>query len=526
MKACLVLFIWLLFIVSFAHSLYNVSKTIQESLPSIKLSSDNSTPLYEVTETSHNYAEPFHWIEVHVKVLNAKEHKQIITEQIPSPGTVNSSFFVPQPVYISLTTMASRMHRVNKTIISLLQARVVPTTIYLFISKEPFLLDTGVKEIPNELLCLVAEGYLKIIYTANIGPHRKLIPALKRHWGEDVFIATVDDDMKRDQGYIILYQLLKHYMLAQTSDTIVALRARRIGLCSTIPHKVTKYNSWPVQTAVNRQEMMLMPTGTGGILYKPSYFHKVIFHKSLRFATGTADDLMFRLATMIRKIPVQLGCSIMRHKTRIIRRCARDEYDRKYDELYGPYSTELFANMTKAVTQQMIRDAEAAKSQDSGTRRLIDVTDHRDSTYTNISPDSLHPDRMSRQLGHTIRYRAPPRHSADKDLFDINRRGGNDQAWKIALDVLKAMRLLSIETLAAEYIAEREGYCYAKTRSTRVERACALFQCDKPRSTGRNTNNTTTITTSSIADTTTSTITIPKTTAAVTFALPPPLLNV
>ena len=501
---------------------------------------------YQVTEKQEKFAEPFHWNEVYAEVNNETYHRTLVRELIPKPGTVKASFFVPQPVYISLTTMASRMHRVNKTIIGLIQARVVPTTIYLFISKEPFLLDTGVKEIPNELLCLVAEGYLKIIYTANIGPHRKLIPALKRHWGEDVFIATVDDDMRKDQAYMILYRLLKHYTMAEKKDTIVALRARRIGLCDTPPYRVTKYMTWSLQTAVNRQEMMLMPTGTGGILYKPSYFHKVIFHKSLRYATGTADDLMFRLATMIRRIPVQLGCSVLRQKTHIVRRCPRDEYDRKYDSLYGPYSSELFANMTREVSQDIHREyaaaaaAEIAKKQlqllqqqqqfqvegnpthaqnehdnagledpvvgvggDATTtsttastttsttlyhhqqqqhRRLHTERYHNNNKNNAIQRDDFIDTHIGRQLV-TLKYKKIAKKGSENDLFSINQRGGNDLAWKLAMEVLKIWKVLDMETLAVKYIREREPECYSCGSSReRLQHKCALYVCDVPHS--------------------------------------------
>ena len=47
------------------------------------------------------------------------------------------------PVYITMTTISSRVHHIENTIISLLNGDVLADRIYLFISSEPFLLDAG-----------------------------------------------------------------------------------------------------------------------------------------------------------------------------------------------------------------------------------------------------------------------------------------------------------------------------------------------------------------------------------------------
>ncbi|KAJ1442673.1 hypothetical protein B484DRAFT_389948, partial [Ochromonadaceae sp. CCMP2298] len=134
-------------------------------------------------------------------------------------------------------------------------------------------------------------------------PHRKLLPALRRHWGEDVFIATVDDDMEKDKGTTLLYLLLKTYTNGG-SDAVVALRTRRMGLCLESSHRLMRYGYWIITAAYGKTEMLNLPTGTGGILYQPRFFHEIVFSKTLRELTGTADDIMFRLAAMVNNIPV------------------------------------------------------------------------------------------------------------------------------------------------------------------------------------------------------------------------------
>lgn len=169
--------------------------------------SPSSSP-YKYIVARQNHRSLHRWDEVIVTVLNDTAHREIVRKEVLSPGIVPPSYFVPQPVYVSMTTISIRIDSIYKSVLILIQGRIVPTHIYLCISEEPFLLDKGITSIPDNLLSLVAAKYLTIVYTQNIGPHRKLLPVLKRYWGQDVFIATVDDDCSDSKSYSILYQVL------------------------------------------------------------------------------------------------------------------------------------------------------------------------------------------------------------------------------------------------------------------------------------------------------------------------------
>ena len=58
-------------------------------------------------------------------------------------------------------------------------------------------MDDGVppSAVPKELVGLARIYPVSIVYTANIGPHRKLLPLLRRVWREDCVIITLDDDV-------------------------------------------------------------------------------------------------------------------------------------------------------------------------------------------------------------------------------------------------------------------------------------------------------------------------------------------
>jgi len=254
-----------------------------------------------------SFSSLFTYEEVYPASLRAK----INSNSIPI-GAVLASSLVGQPVYVSMTTMSSRIGNVHKTIRQIFQGKVIPDRLFLFISREPFLLDRGIANdsvIPAELqdLALKGEYPLSVIYTDNLGSHRKLLPLLAKKWDEDCVIATFDDEPK-DEGKLGQYlsQLVKYY-LASNRSSVVSLKARRIGLCRSSPWLSRNYGYWQV-TSAGKHELFLLPTGTGSVLYRPRFFHPVVFDPRLRNLTATADDLMFRLSAMVRGTRVVTGC--------------------------------------------------------------------------------------------------------------------------------------------------------------------------------------------------------------------------
>lgn len=228
-----------------------------------------------------------------------------------------------QPVYISLTTIHSRIYGIAATIESVIDGVYLPDHIYIFVSKAPYLLDEGitVEQILTKaahLKQIVADyPFLSIIFTENIGPHRKLLPLLSQKWKEDCVIVTVDDHEIYPRS--TLSSLVDYYNITGR-DSVVAIRSRRMGICSDAPPwHISPYNSntgrgiWP-EAAPVRREMLTLPTGTGGVLYRPQFFHPIIFDRHFLNLTRTADDLMFRLATMAKGVTVVTACMPERHR--------------------------------------------------------------------------------------------------------------------------------------------------------------------------------------------------------------------
>eukprot|EP01032_Pedospumella_encystans_P011778 gene11778-13671_t len=228
------------------------------------------------------------------------------------------------PVYISLTTIANRLHLLSPTIQSIIAGSYVPTMIYIFVSPDPYLIDTGITEDDimnadhNLVPLLEIFPNIKFVFTENIGPHRKVLPLLHRVKNEDVVIISVDDD------HIYVHHWLRDmlaYYIHSRGESIISSRARRIAICSgQAPYQVAPYMHLvdPIAKTYSTQwyeapshthEMLLLPTGVGGVLYRPRFFNlSIAFSKELWEVTPRGDDLTFRIATLARGIKVYTAC--------------------------------------------------------------------------------------------------------------------------------------------------------------------------------------------------------------------------
>jgi hypothetical protein len=418
-------------------------------LPGIRCFRNNSS-IYDYVTVRQNGSIPHRWDELVVVVKDSLAHESLLKRLVPNPGIAPSSYFVQQPVYVSLTTISERFHHVHKSIIRVIQGKLVPTHIYLCISEEPFLLDKGITSIPDNLLSLVAAKYLTIVYTQNIGPHRKLLPVLKRYWGQDVFIATVDDDLSNYHGHNLLYQLLKDHKMHR-SEHLIALRARYIGFCRAFPHAVTTYTSWKVTKSYYQSEMLLLPTGTGGILYKPSYFHKIVFDRKLWELTQTADDITFRLATLINEVPIQLGCTrfiegVTMHWNETRRRCKEDDVDRLFHKSFNHSSS----NSIHIVDHDWAIDQ----------LHLSSIPLNQSSVMVKSNTLAQRSDLQStRRLrsNHTLKPAMDP-----NSLYNINLKGTNNACWAKAVEYLRSKKLLDQSKLFSSHMQERSKLCVQK----------------------------------------------------------------
>jgi len=179
---------------------------------------------YNYHHQTHNSR--FAWISYKPKVVTEPMKRKPLGH-----GKHVTSLNLKQPVYVSMTTTLANIKKVHIPIIDILNGTLIPTHVFLFISEAAYLRDGGISRgnLTNELHRLASRQPFTIVFTNNIGPHRKLLPLLAKFWSTDCVIITMDDDRSQEFTRTAVEKLLAQY-IASGKNSIVALRARRIGM--------------------------------------------------------------------------------------------------------------------------------------------------------------------------------------------------------------------------------------------------------------------------------------------------------
>ena len=212
------------------------------------------------------------------------------------------------PIYISLTTIFKKQTILLKTLQSIITQTYLPDKIYLFMSEEPFLLDTGFtnKIITNNNLLeflKLHEQIIELKWVNNQGSYHKLIPLLKEKWNDDCIIITIDDDTIYDK------YLIKNLILDYSIHNCV------INYRGFTP-KLDTINDFDYHNRIDTVDRYLynFPIGKGGILYKPCFFRNtgdLIFNDNIYMKyCGTGDDIWFYLL----RIKNGIDCCILPKK--------------------------------------------------------------------------------------------------------------------------------------------------------------------------------------------------------------------
>lgn len=202
-----------------------------------------------------------------------------------------------KPIYISLTSIYQNQKLLIKTLDSIINQTLLPNKIYLYLSYEPYLLDKGFREsIPDiNLREFIQRFPIEVRFVENTGSYRKLLPLLKDKWNEDCIIITIDDDTEYDSN--LIKNLVSDYTIHKCVIGYRAFTPQSSGL------KDIRYNSR--QNTIPKY-IYNFPTGKGGILYCPSFFHgtgDLIFNKDLYMSLcPTADDVWFMILRVLNSV--------------------------------------------------------------------------------------------------------------------------------------------------------------------------------------------------------------------------------
>jgi hypothetical protein len=203
------------------------------------------------------------------------------------------------PVYISLTSIFINQEILLKALQSIMQQTRLPDKIFLHLSEESYLIDTGFldKKITNSNLLKFIDDNLiiDIKWVKNIGPYRKLLPLLKDKWDEDCIIITIDDDTIYDTK--LIENLVNDY---NEQNCVIGYRG--------FTPSFDKLENFDYSKRDNLQHLSLYNffTGKGGILYKPQFFHKthdLIFNDKIYLDTcPTNDDIWLNIVRLLNNV--------------------------------------------------------------------------------------------------------------------------------------------------------------------------------------------------------------------------------
>jgi glycosyltransferase involved in cell wall biosynthesis len=193
-------------------------------------------------------------------------------------------------ITVNLTTTESRQKFCIQTILSLTQQTITPDKIRVWISREPYLRDTGINTEPNWVTDLnKIKNIIEICWTKNTGPYRKLIPALKSADDDDIII-TADDDIIYGETW------LESLLLAskENPDMIIAARVKKITRNFLGIQK--SYMQWPIITEDSILKKDFIVTHGGGTLFKKKFIRRdLLDNENFISVCPTTDDLWFSM---------------------------------------------------------------------------------------------------------------------------------------------------------------------------------------------------------------------------------------
>lgn len=211
-------------------------------------------------------------------------------------------------IIISLTSTSIRLSVLKYTLASLLNQSLKADKILLNISKENYLIDQGIKELPEWLKELHLNNYIQISWVKNTGPYRKLLPAYDICHDDDLII-TCDDDVIYGQDWLLT--------LVRTAEDfpncIVCGRARVPVTVKFMAQRYQSYINWPIAKP-GSSGYDFIPTGVSGIVYRKPLLDKSIMEsREFMQLAPKQDDLWFKIAHELKGIKVVVANDTYKH---------------------------------------------------------------------------------------------------------------------------------------------------------------------------------------------------------------------
>lgn len=220
------------------------------------------------------------------------------------PPSATSATDTNAMIVVSLTTIRSRLARLDDVLASLLNQSLAPDAILLNVSHEPFLLDEGIHEADVERYAPLAAEHadrIHVRFVENTGSYRKIFPALAFVRDSEDVIVTADDDIPYPVHWV-------ERLVARLSSSR-STPAYRCRLLAWDRGFLQPYEEWPFVGGADapgndEPRLDLLPTSGGGIAYRRSFFDDSDPLDALRRAAPMQDDIALRFLMLAKGIGV------------------------------------------------------------------------------------------------------------------------------------------------------------------------------------------------------------------------------
>lgn len=179
---------------------------------------------------------------------------------------------------VSLTSYPPRFSKLHLTLYSLIDQSYKPDKVVLWIAHQ----DRN--QIPDKVKKLENKELIEIQYCEDLGPGKKIIPALVAY--PESHIVTADDDICYQRNWL---KTLINSWDGNTS-TVVAHRVHRIKVDNS--GLLLPYAEWEFDISDTLPHSLNFATGCGGVLYPVGCLHPLAVDKKLYMeACPRQDDI-------------------------------------------------------------------------------------------------------------------------------------------------------------------------------------------------------------------------------------------
>lgn len=210
-------------------------------------------------------------------------------------------------IIVSLTTISPRLELLKKVIVNMFEQTIRPNIVHIFYSHDPLFYDNGIDSQTisklNKDIDLINFYNIQVIFTDvnNIGPYRKLIPALKTYKND--IIITIDDDTIFELTFIqkYMYQYVKNKCIICSGGKFFNIK----DYCNDINHSSILNINYTEKSVISA--MNYIPQGSGGILYHTKMFDDDFIdfdYEQLPEIIKKNDDVFFRNYTFRKNIKI------------------------------------------------------------------------------------------------------------------------------------------------------------------------------------------------------------------------------